>query len=645
MTADDRGVVANLLISGRTPIEMYGPVTLGREPHATVGDTVVVDDDPLVSKSHLSLDVDGDQIVVTDLGSSNGTYLHLATGETAVPSDSWIPVPDGAEIEFGDQRMRIERATSGPGVADDGATPATGVAAPVPPMPPADPWRPAAPAAAPNSIECARCRRQLAPGSKFCDGCGTPTAAPPAAPAPDAAVPGATVVVPAGGVPAGPAIAPSPVAPAAPVPGGPPSAAPPAGPPPPNGPEFVDLSDTPKSGRAKRVVLGVVAAVVVLAVVGVALSLLLDGDGDGDSSSSSLVVPTDVDELWSESVRGEAIGAAADGRGVYVASVDFGSGETRVVGFDRSDGDELWDVELGVEGSFADAVGTVDDVVVVTVCDEDCTVIGLDRESGEELWDESIGDGFPSIVDGRLIGVDGGTAESFDPRSGARIERVRGDDVTFSNGHVLVTDGDDIEVFDVDLASVAGPEAIDRADAFTFDGRLLIVAEGDELRFIGADGEVVKESVVDVGLIDTMRPVDDDNLVLGSEEGVISVDPRDGVADERWSERGELTAVSDVDGGPVALVDRDGVLKVIDAESGEERFARELDQPDNGFTLSGSNLLVVYEFDGFDDPTEISTYDWVTGDEVWDERFDAFPAVRDGLVIELSRDGDVIVYG
>jgi len=629
MIADDTAgaVLATLLINGRPPIDMRGPVTLGRDPHATVGETVVVDDDPLISKSHLSLDIDGDQIVVTDLGSSNGTFLHHATGETAVPSVAWVPVPIGAELEFGDQRMRIERT---PPEHDDAPTPVGGVAA--------------AFAEHDASIVCRRCRRELRADARFCDGCGTPTtpnvAQPPAGPASTVVVPAATA---AAAVPP-PVVPPGPPAPV--VSPGPPAPVVPPGPLAPGGPVFVDLSaDGGSSGRATKIVLAAVGAVVVAGVLGFVLSSVLGGDDGGRSDPLLVAIPDEVDELWSESVSGEASGAAADERGVYVASVDVGSGEVQVVAFDRSDGDELWDVELSESGSFVDASGTVDDVVVVTVCDEDCTVVALDRDNGDELWDTSIGDGFPTIIDHRLIGIDDGTVEAFDPATGDRIERVRGDDVTFSNGHVLVTDGDDIEVFDADLVRVLGPEPVDRADAVTFDGRRLIVAEGDELRFIDEDGTVEKESAVDVGLVETIQTVADDNIVLGSDEGVISVDPRDGVADERWSARGVLSSAVDVDGGPVVLVDDDGTVRVLDADSGDERFERELDQPDNGFPRPGSNLLVVYEFEDFDDPTELAAYDWVTGDEVWDERFDGFPGIRDGLVIELSRDGDVTVYG
>lgn len=255
--ADSGDVIATLKITGHGDHQMRGPVTIGRDPRADEGDTLEVDGDPLVSKSHLCLDLDQGDLIITDLGSSNGTYLHHAAGETAVPSDRWIPVPVGAEIEFGDQRMTIERVAAvdtsdpvaAPGEAasdvaprvhiddDDAATIEHAVpqAQPVAPIsgsfwaaeveaaePAADvtPVNAAAPAVSPTpaaappaepDIECPQCHRDLPPRSKFCDGCGAPIMPDVAAtPTPTADDPGHTVVIPPGGfVPANPTPAPA----------------------------------------------------------------------------------------------------------------------------------------------------------------------------------------------------------------------------------------------------------------------------------------------------------------------------------------------------------------------------------------------------------------------------------------------------
>ena len=650
MSADDAGgkLLATLSIDGRSAIDVTGPITVGRDPRTDRGDVVVVDNDPLVSKSHLAIDVELGGFVITDLGSSNGTFLHHSGVETTVPTDSWIPIPPGAEIEFGDQRMTIDEPTvPGPAGADDTPTPRHGIVAPVPPVAPPDPWGVAGEAAGRLSIECANCRRQLAGDSRFCDRCGTPTS--PASAAPISAQPGpapsaplvghdpaATVVVPAGtvagsGGPSSPS-SPGPSAPFGVVQPGPPA--------------YVDLSSsTRSSGGPLRTILFVAGVLVALGVAGVVVRNVLDGDDAARVEAEPPRVPDIVDELWSEPVRGESSGAFVDEDGVYVTSLDLDSGRVEVIGFDRRNGDERWQTEVEPTGVFADIAGGVQGALFVTVCDDQCSVVGLDLETGEELWSEQIGDGVPSVTNRHVYSVHDGTVEFFDPLNGRRLERVRGDDVRLAENHILVSDGDDVEVFDADVNSVLGPEPVDQADAIAFDGRRLIVAEGDELRFIDADGTVAKASSVDVGRIEQVMPVTDDNIILSSNEGVVSVDPLDGTAEERWSAPGELSTAADVDGGAVVIVDLAGSFEVVDADSGERRFERALDQPDSGFTVPGRNLLVVYEFERFDDPIDVAAYDWRTGDEVWRQRFDDFAIVRDGLVVEISHDGEVTVSG
>ena len=679
MTAEDiDAVIALLSITDRAPIEMTGPVTVGRDPRAADGAVVVVDDDPLVSKSHLAIDVDRGHFVVTDLGSSNGTFLHHAGGETAVPTDAWIPVPPDAEIEFGDQRMTIRPMPLARAPAD-----APTVERPVGDQTPAvvapDPWSSEASAAVGDEAECTRCSRSLAPDAKFCDGCGAPVTPgpdpwnrdddvtpvhdhrppppPPVVPVPPVAqptpgappppAPSATVVVPSGAFGAVPPLGP----PGAGLPQGPPAApfdlaavgATPQG----NGPVFVDLaSESGSSGRWVKMVLAASGALIVLGLAAFGISRLVGGDDDGSGGAQNrTAVPESVDEIWSASVDGEPIGAVADGAGVYVTTVDVDSGELDVVALDRATGDESWATTLDEPGDFADPSGLIDGVLIVAACAEACTLAGLDATTGDVLWSADGGDGFPTLFEDRLYAVDGGVVELLDPRTGDRIERLSGDEVRFDAGHVLLSDRGDVEIFDLDLTSVLGPVAVDQADAVAYDGRRLIVAERDELRIVDRDG-VVLETNVDVGRIGAIHPVSDDNIVLDAEDGVISVEPRDGAeADERWSERGELDVVADVDGSTVAIVDQGGTFDVIDVESGDRRFAGDLAQPDAGFTFAGRNALVVYEFGDFGDPTGLTAFDWETGDEIWIERFDSFPLVLDGVIIEVSRDGDVVVSG
>jgi len=69
-------------------------VTIGREE----GD-LVYSDDAFLSRRHCTIGWDGSRALVTDLGSSNGTFVRLAG-----PS----PVRSGEHLRMGDQLLRIE---------------------------------------------------------------------------------------------------------------------------------------------------------------------------------------------------------------------------------------------------------------------------------------------------------------------------------------------------------------------------------------------------------------------------------------------------------------------------------------------------------------------------------------------------------
>jgi S1-C subfamily serine protease len=66
-------------------------------------------DDPLVSREHAALTVSGDDVELTDLGSSNGTRLNgrMVHGST--------PVTTGDVIEIGDSEITAQKAGSAPG--------------------------------------------------------------------------------------------------------------------------------------------------------------------------------------------------------------------------------------------------------------------------------------------------------------------------------------------------------------------------------------------------------------------------------------------------------------------------------------------------------------------------------------------------
>lgn len=86
-------------------------VVLGRNPAATGEDVLFVlkDDSRTVSKTHLRIDGTGDDVVVTDLGSTNGSAILHADGsrENLVP-DSPTVLPSGAQVALGDRTVSVE---------------------------------------------------------------------------------------------------------------------------------------------------------------------------------------------------------------------------------------------------------------------------------------------------------------------------------------------------------------------------------------------------------------------------------------------------------------------------------------------------------------------------------------------------------
>lgn len=74
------------------------PVTLGRSERMTVAL-----DDPYVSEEHALVAPDGDDWVVRDLGSTNGTYLNGAKVAQATP------VSAGDQLRIGKTRVEVRR--------------------------------------------------------------------------------------------------------------------------------------------------------------------------------------------------------------------------------------------------------------------------------------------------------------------------------------------------------------------------------------------------------------------------------------------------------------------------------------------------------------------------------------------------------
>ena len=84
-------MVQSLRIGHRRHVLVTGPNTVGRDPGS-----MIVLNDPSVSRRHASLEVVGDAVTLTDLNSRNGTTVmeQRVTGP--------VVLRDGDEIEFGD---------------------------------------------------------------------------------------------------------------------------------------------------------------------------------------------------------------------------------------------------------------------------------------------------------------------------------------------------------------------------------------------------------------------------------------------------------------------------------------------------------------------------------------------------------------
>lgn len=88
------------------------PVVIGRNPSATDEQVlfVVKDDTRSVSKTHLQVDGTGQDVIVTDLGSTNGSAILREDGsrESLIPRTPTV-LPTGATLTIGDRALSVER--------------------------------------------------------------------------------------------------------------------------------------------------------------------------------------------------------------------------------------------------------------------------------------------------------------------------------------------------------------------------------------------------------------------------------------------------------------------------------------------------------------------------------------------------------
>ena len=87
-------------------------VVVGRNPSSPSGEVLFVmkDDTRSVSKTHLRIDGTGEELLVTDLGSTNGSTILREDGsrENLVPETPTV-LPAGARLTLGDRTLSVER--------------------------------------------------------------------------------------------------------------------------------------------------------------------------------------------------------------------------------------------------------------------------------------------------------------------------------------------------------------------------------------------------------------------------------------------------------------------------------------------------------------------------------------------------------
>lgn len=91
-----------LLPDGRSE-QLVGRMLVGRKPSADNGEQVVTiaDDQRSISRTHFAIDVIERAVLLTDLGSANGTRLHRDGHELTLSADSPVALLPGDEIRIG----------------------------------------------------------------------------------------------------------------------------------------------------------------------------------------------------------------------------------------------------------------------------------------------------------------------------------------------------------------------------------------------------------------------------------------------------------------------------------------------------------------------------------------------------------------
>ncbi len=109
-----RGMVPTLALDSGERLSLDSALVLGRDPVASPDAPAQVyrwaDMSRTLSKSHVRFEWDGRQVWVTDLGSTNGTFVRGAGAPTPLLAHQRTPVPGTVTLEIGDRVLTIREA-------------------------------------------------------------------------------------------------------------------------------------------------------------------------------------------------------------------------------------------------------------------------------------------------------------------------------------------------------------------------------------------------------------------------------------------------------------------------------------------------------------------------------------------------------
>lgn len=109
-----RGMVPTLLLDSGERLTLDTALVFGRDPSAPADAPAEVyrwaDMSRTLSKSHVRLEWDGRQMWVTDLGSTNGTFVRGAGASTPLLPHQRTPVPTDVVLEIGDRTLTVRDA-------------------------------------------------------------------------------------------------------------------------------------------------------------------------------------------------------------------------------------------------------------------------------------------------------------------------------------------------------------------------------------------------------------------------------------------------------------------------------------------------------------------------------------------------------